>query len=110
MAGTMVRRDYTLEDGALCSTLIPQWQATAQGATASTVTNSCPKNIHFRKRYYVITASGEERSMRIMDPGLTGWTAAYGAGLEVLLTGEAAPTANNATWSGRTGGRDKRSA
>jgi hypothetical protein len=105
MAGAMVRRDYTLESGDVCSTLIPAWSATAQGATADTVTTTCPKNIHYRKRYYRVTATGKEGSVRVMDPASSFYTNPYGTTLNVPTLGSG--TATPATLTGRTGGRDK---
>lgn len=115
MAGAAQKARYKDDAGTNYKVSLPLWEynltnagaTISQTKTAATTEPQLPKGVRRRKRYYVITATGKEGAVTVLDPASTLWTAAAGTGAEVPLFGAAAPGADNATLSGRTGERTK---
>jgi hypothetical protein len=103
----MTHSQYVSDDGVTYKVRIPGWVASLTGAAAATTQASLPKGYRARRRFYRITATNAERSFVVPAVTQAPWTAAFGAGLIVPTFEAALSTTNNATYSGRTGERDK---
>lgn len=116
MSGPMTRAVYTDDAGVARSVRLPTWEygvtnaagtILQTGATVATTEPGLPKGYRRRKRYYIVTATGKEGSVTVLDPTSSLWTAADGSPIEIPLFGSALPVANNATLRGTTGERHK---
>jgi hypothetical protein len=115
MSGPMAHYVYTADDGTAYNVKMPVWEAEVtnaaatltQAATAASIQPGLPKGVRRRKRYYVITATGREGNITVLDAASNLWTSGIGTPLEIPLFETAAPAANNATLRGRTGERTK---
>jgi hypothetical protein len=111
----MTKAIYIADDGTSYCARIPTWETTitngaatiAQTVTACTTQPSMPKGLRRRKRFYKVTSTGAERSFTVLSAASTVWSAPFGTGARVPLFETAAPTADNATLTGRTGERTK---
>jgi len=114
MSGPSSRNRYISDQGTNYAVRLPNWErdvdatggGAAQNVTAATTEPGLPKGYRRRKRYYVITASGVEGSITVLDPASTLWTAADGHAILIPLFNSAV-VANNATLRGSTGERHK---
>ena len=115
MAGPSIKAVYTGDNGTAYSVRMPLWEfnvtnaaaTLTQAGTAATIEPPLPKGTRRRKRYYVVTATGQEGSFTVLDAVSNLWTSAVGTALEIPLFETAAPGANNATLRGATGERRK---
>jgi hypothetical protein len=114
MSGATSRNVYISDQGTHYAVRLPNWErdvdatggGAAQNVTAATTEPGLPKGYRRRKRYYVITATGVEGSITVLDPASTLWTAADGHAILIPLFDSHA-TVNNATLRGSTGERHK---
>jgi hypothetical protein len=114
MSGASARYVYTADDGTAYAVRLPVWEANVadhaatigQTATLATTEPDLPRGITRRKRYYVITASGKEGSVTVLDSISSLYTASNGHVLQVPLFNSAV-AADNATLRGRTGEKTK---
>lgn len=115
MSGPTTKAVYTGDNGTAYAVRLPTWEynLTNAGATISqtktpaTTEPELPRGVRRRKRFYKITATGQEGSVTVLDPASTLWTVAAGTGAEVPLFAAAPPGANNASLTGATGERRK---
>jgi len=114
VSGPAARYVYTADDGTAYAVRLPLWEANVadhaatigQTATPATTQPDLPRGIRRRKRYYVITATGKEGSVTVLDATSSLWSAANGHVLQVPLFNSVV-AADNATLRGRTGERTK---
>lgn len=115
MSGPSGKYVYTDDEGGTHSVTMPVWEAEVsnhagtltQAATAATTQSPLPPGVRRRKRYYRITATGQEGSFTVLDSTSNLYTAARGTPILIPLFNAATPGADNATLKGRTGERMK---
>lgn len=115
MSGPMTHAVYIADDATHYCIRLPQWEANLanhagdalQTVTACTTEPSLPKGLRRRKRYYQITATGQEGSVTVLSATSAAWIDPAGTALVVPLFDAATPGANNATLRGATGERRK---
>ena len=105
MAGPSVRAIYSSDDGNDYVVRMPAWEGTLQTVGTVTTEPGLPKGYRRRKRYYRVTATGNEGSITVLSAAHALWTDPPGTALSIPTLGSGTATA--CTLAGSTGERRK---